>query len=175
TGSNFSPETVVVASGVLISDRTIPDTRTITFKAPPLPSGRGTITVQNRGGLAHKSFVITAVPMSELPVGHITTVAGGNTFAGEGGFATTTSMNPKGLAIDSNGNLFIADEANDRVRRVDARTEIITTVAGLGRPDKRGDDRLALTASIDSPDALAFDRAGNLFILSEGIRRVDAL
>lgn len=58
-------------------------------------------------------------------------------FSGDGGLATKAELNnPGGLAIDSNGNLFIAEFLNNRVRRVDAQTKIITTIAGNGRPHR---------------------------------------
>jgi sugar lactone lactonase YvrE len=175
TGSNFAPGTLVVVAGVEISNPTIVDTQTITFIAPALPSGRGTLTVQNRGGLAQKALLVDAVPLNLLPVGFITTVAGGSTFAGEGAPARTVPIDPLGIAVDANGNMFIADGANRRVRRVDGRTGIITTVAGNGQGGRSGDNGSAIAARLGTPNAVAFDPAGNLLISASGIRRVDAI
>src|SRR5438445_11718203 len=74
--------------------------------------------------------------------GIITTVAGNGSFgfAGDGGAATSASVSgPAGVAVDASGNLYIADHYNHRIRKVDAATGIITTVAGDGRPSFAGD------------------------------------
>jgi streptogramin lyase len=58
-------------------------------------------------------------------------------FKGDGGPATAAKLaNPSGLAVDSKGNLFISEYINNRIRRVDAKTKIITTVAGNGLPHR---------------------------------------
>jgi sugar lactone lactonase YvrE len=99
--------------------------------------------------------------------GVISTVAGGEA-GGDGVPATYTSLHdPSGLAFDSSGNLYIADTANNRVRKVD-QNSIITTVAGIngGGPvgGYSGDGGLATNASLSRPAAVAFDDAGNLYI-----------
>jgi sugar lactone lactonase YvrE len=110
----------------------------------------------------------------------ITTVAGtGLTgYSGEGGPGNSGELSfPQGVAVDSGGNLFIADTLNERVRRVDAATQIITTVAGTGMYGYNGDGLLATAAELNSPAGLALDGAGNLFIADSAnnrIRRVDA-
>ena len=74
--------------------------------------------------------------------GQLTVVAGVGVsgFSGDGGLATSASLSaPVGVALDGAGNLFIADEFNNRIRRVDAATGIITTVAGNGFPGFSGD------------------------------------
>ena len=79
--------------------------------------------------------------------------------------------------MDSHGNLFIADAGNECIRRVDAATQVITTVAGtlaFGTPD--GDGGPATSASINDPVGVAVDRQGDLFIADVGsgsVRRVD--
>jgi sugar lactone lactonase YvrE len=70
-------------------------------------------------------------------LGVITTYAGTGEkgFSGDGGAATEARLNnPSGLAVDEAGNLYIADYVNNRIRRVDAQTHTITTVAGNGKP-----------------------------------------
>jgi len=84
--------------------------------------------------------------------------------------------NPLAVVFDGSGNLFIADTSNHRVRRVDAATGILTTVAGNGSTTFGGDDGPATSASLQSPEGLAFDAAGNLFIADTShhrVRRVD--
>jgi sugar lactone lactonase YvrE len=111
--------------------------------------------------------------------GIITTVAGTGDrgFQGDGGSATRAQLaGPQGLVVDGTGNLFIADRDNSRVRRVDAATGVITTVAGTSVFGFSGDGGPATNAQIMSPGGVAVDRTGNLFIADTGndrIRRVD--
>jgi DNA-binding beta-propeller fold protein YncE len=107
-------------------------------------------------------------------------VAGTGTrgFAGDGGPATDAEFSgPSSLAVDGAGNLYIADSGNQRIRRIDATTQIVTTVAGSGTAGFEGDGAPALSASLDSPSGVALDAEGNLYISDTGnnrIRRVDA-
>jgi uncharacterized protein (TIGR03437 family) len=111
------------------------------------------------------------------PSGIITTVAGTGVagFSGDGGTATAAQLNlPYGLAIDYNGNLYIADLGNQRVRRV-GPDGTIATVAGDGRRASSPDGGAAAQASLLSPRNLAVDDAGTLYISEfEGhrVRRV---
>jgi trimeric autotransporter adhesin len=111
--------------------------------------------------------------------GHLAVVAGTGAggFGGDGGPATSASLNfPEGVAVDAQGNLFIADTFNSRIRRVDAATGIITTVAGNGQSGYSGDGGPATSASLAAPTGLALDAQGNMFIadnLNNRIRRVD--
>jgi len=173
TGNNFAPDTLLVVSGVVVANRTIRDTRTITFTAPALPSGRGTVTVQNRGGIGQAPVIVDAVPLRDLPAGNITTVAGGGTFAGEGAPARSVSVHPLGIAVDTSGNLFIVDTANKKIRRVDSRTGTMTTIAGSGQSGYTVENGPAIAARFSSPKAIAFDSSGNLLIADDTIRRVD--
>ena len=111
----------------------------------------------------------------------ITTFAGGGSppdGLGDGGLATNAALNyPRGLAFDSQGNLFIADSHNSRIRRVDAITGVITTFAGGGSPpDGLGDGGLATNAALNYPYGVAVDSSNNVFIADNGnqrIRKVD--
>jgi len=112
--------------------------------------------------------------------GIITTVAGNGTagYSGDGGLAVNAGLyNPQGVAVDSAGNLYIADFSNSRIRKVAAQTGIITTVAGTGTYAYSGDGGLATNAGMLSPDDVAFDSAGNLYIADYNnfrIRKVSA-
>ncbi len=110
-------------------------------------------------------------------LGIITTVAGDGT-AGDGGPAAAAQLNsPSGVAVDADGNLYIADTGNHRIRKVDA-LGIITTAAGDGTAGDGGDDGPAAAAQLDSPSGVAADADGNLYIADTNnhrIRKVDAL
>ena len=99
-------------------------------------------------------------------------------FAGDGGPATAALLNgPFDVVFDGAGNLYFSDTFNHRIRRVDARSSVITTVAGTGEAGYGGDDGPATRASLNEPYGIAIDRAGNIFIadrLNRRVRRVDA-
>jgi sugar lactone lactonase YvrE len=103
---------------------------------------------------------------------------GAETYSGDGGLAIRASLSvPHGARFDHAGNLFIADTLNHRIRRVDNDTELITTVAGMGREGYSGDHVPATTADLAAPLAVDLDGDGNLFIVdtdNDRIRRVDA-
>ena len=81
---------------------------------------------------------------------------------------------PVGLAIDTIGNLFITEVTNERIRRVDAQTGIISTVTGNGKNASSVDGTLAVSASVSAPTGIAVDAGGNLFFSeSNRIRKID--
>jgi uncharacterized protein (TIGR03437 family) len=105
--------------------------------------------------------------------GIITTIAGGGTaFPGDGGPATNASLYaPNGVAVDGQGNLFIADSNNNRVLKVSA-SGVITTLAGNGTAGFSGDGGSATSAQFSQPQYLAADGAGNVFISDTGNNRI---
>ena len=104
----------------------------------------------------------------------IETVAGG--WIGDDGTACEAVLSwPHGLAFDAGGNLYIAEGAGNRIRRVDA-TGVITTIAGCGAGDFGGDGGRATEAALWAPESVAIDRDGTVYIADTGnhrIRRVD--
>jgi sugar lactone lactonase YvrE len=118
------------------------------------------------------------LPNTTFTPGIITTVAGHGTagYSGDGGPATNAAMNaPNSVVSDASGNLFIVDCNNQRIRKVSANG-VITTVAGNGSAGYSGDGGPATNASMNTPNGIAIDASGNLFI-SDGynnrIRKVD--
>jgi sugar lactone lactonase YvrE len=110
--------------------------------------------------------------------GIITTAAGNGVagYSGDGGPATGASLNqPAGTAVDAAGNLYIADGANQRIRKVAAGTGIITTVAGNGTAGYSGDGGPATSAELQDPAGMVFDSAGNLYFVDQGNQRIREL
>jgi sugar lactone lactonase YvrE len=110
------------------------------------------------------------------PDGTITTVAGTREagFSGDGGPATKAQLNvPIAVAVDQKGNLYITDESNYRIRKVD-KDGIITTFAGTGEGGYSGDGGPATSAKLIDPGGLAFDAKGKLYIADyKSIRKID--
>ncbi len=106
--------------------------------------------------------------------GIINTVSGNGTpgYSGDGGAATSAQLaTPAGVAVDGSGNLFIADESNNRIRKV-STSGIVTTVAGTGTADFSGDGGAATSAQLFYPKGVAVDGSGNLFIVDTYIIRI---
>ncbi len=140
------------------------------------------LTIDSQGNI-YIADLAKSVIRKVNTAGIITTVAGignGSTvFNGDGGQATGATIylgsNHNGIAVDRNGNLYIADPGHHRVRKVDT-SGIITTVAGIAKLGFSGDGGPATLASLWSPSGVAVDNAGNLYIADSSnarIRKVD--
>ena len=111
--------------------------------------------------------------------GVISTVAGKGTagYSGDGGPASSAELStPSGVAVDTSGNIYIADSSNNCVRKVDA-SGVISTVAGNGTAGYSGDGGPAVSAELSSPSGVAVDTSGNIYIADDKnncIRKVDA-
>jgi sugar lactone lactonase YvrE len=138
-----------------------------------LPSGLAAL--EGASGRALALFVADPerhrVERIDLASGAREVVAG----TGEPGFdgdhrpaAEAKLFSPRGVAVDRNGDLFIADTGNHRVRRVAASTGFISTVAGSGVAGFSGDGGLAEEAALDGPTAVALDALGDLYIVDAG-------
>jgi len=103
--------------------------------------------------------------------GVIATVAGGGASLGDNGPAISAQLSaPAGIAIDSAGNLYIADAADNRIRKVS--NGVITTVAGNGTPGFGGDNGAATSAQLHDPGGVAVDSAGNVYIADTQNNRI---
>jgi streptogramin lyase len=109
--------------------------------------------------------------------GVITTVAGTGKagYTGDGGDAKmATFKGPKGIRVDAAGNLYVVDTENHAIRKIDAKTNIITTVAG-GQKGTGGDGGPANRAGLDRPHGCVVDPAGTLYIADSNNNRVRAV
>lgn len=180
------------AGNVYVADRAIGGIRKI-------EAGTGTIsTIADRGVLAdgalrvarrvavdkHGNVFIASgsrVHRVEVATGVISIVAGtGETgFSGDGGAAALARLSSylDGLAVDDLGNVYIADSLNFRLRKVDAATGIIWTIAGTGEQGFRGDGGLAVSARLRFPSGVAVDALRNIYIAdwsNNRVRKVDS-
>ena len=133
-------------------------------------------TSDAEGNLYFSDLKSNIVRRVDAKTGVITLVAGGgpvcaaktNTI-GDGCPAKQATLNaPQGVRFDLNGNLMIADGANNRVRRIDRTTGIITTIAGTGTtattPPSNSSPKAATSTNIGNPFGLAIDKMGNLYM-----------
>jgi len=156
-------------------------------------AGTGSASFSGDGGAANRATINVAVDVSADRVGNIfiadqmnhrirkiavdgtiTTVAGTGApgFSGDGGAAVNAQINtPTGIWADGAGNLFIADVANNRIRKVDA-SGIITTIAGNGSRGFGGDGGAATGASFFNPVRVAVDLSGNVFVADQSNHRI---
>ncbi len=146
-------------------------------EAPVLPNS---LAVDSKGSLFIAESASHRIHRLDQPNGTITTVAGNGNYCFDGGGVPARRASvgtPRVIALDGAGNLFIADSFNHRVRRVDAATGIITTVAGNGTKGFSGDGGPSVRASLANPLGLAVDQEGNFYIAdlwNKRVRRVDA-
>jgi sugar lactone lactonase YvrE len=111
--------------------------------------------------------------------GIISRIAGDCTagYFGDGGVATKAQLNqPKGLALDNNGNIYVADSHNNVIRKID-KSGIITTIAGNNIAGYSGDNSLAITAQLNNPVDVITDKNGNIYIADQNnhvIRKINS-
>jgi streptogramin lyase len=113
------------------------------------------------------------------PDGHLTTLAGTGEagWSGDGGPATAAKLNdPYEVRLDKAGNIFWVERLSHSVRKMDAKTGLISTVAGNGTAGFSGDTSSATKAQLSDPHSIGFDKAGDLYIAdvrNHRIRKVD--
>jgi sugar lactone lactonase YvrE len=136
------------------------------------PSG---ITLDSSGNIYIADWGNNRIRKVSASTGNISTVVGNGTqgFAGDGGAATSAELyHPGGVALDSAGNIFVADTHNNRIRKVLLSTGDISTVAGNGTEGYSGDGGAATSAELFYPGGIAFDNAGNFYIADESNSRI---
>ena len=155
------------------------ESSSLTFKRSP---SQITELLRSGGGVRAVKVILCVALFAAAAMAQSSTSYGIDTFAGlrvsgDGGPAVEAWLDdPRGVAVDLAGNLYIADTYNHRVRRVDA-TGTITTIAGTGEYGFGGDGGPASQAQLAFPDDVAADRAGNVYIAdtyNHRIRKVDA-
>jgi uncharacterized protein (TIGR03437 family) len=124
-------------------------------------NGSGAMAIDSAGNL----FISDNLRIRKVSNGIITTVAGNGIagYSGDNGPATSAECAAGGLAVDSAGNLYIADTNNRRIRKIS--NGVITTIAGNGTLGISGDNGPAINAQLVVPTGVAVDSAGNIFIL----------
>ncbi|MEM7030952.1 MAG: hypothetical protein AAF629_15410 [Chloroflexota bacterium] len=99
-------------------------------------------------------------------------------YHGDGGPATEAAFrSPEHLAFDSHGDLYVCDNANDRIRKINMQTGLISTVFGTGQRASNGDGGPAIEAATLMPDAICFDAYDNLYVGEKygfRVRKIDA-
>jgi hypothetical protein len=142
--------------------------------------GASGVAVDSSGDLFIADTYSDVIREVSAGTGVITTVAGGGIptiTMGDGGPATAADMvQPYNIAVDSQGNLFIADDGNGAIREVSTSSGIINTVAGMiAEPGSSGDGGLATNAKLNEPFGVAVDSRGDIFITgNEVVREVNA-
>ncbi|HVU87412.1 MAG TPA: Ig-like domain repeat protein, partial [Pirellulales bacterium] len=192
-GSITSDKTVALSAQVVSNPQSLisPNEGTVTFFSDNVPLGTAAV-VEGTADLANVSLPVGQHTISAVysdaggifassataaigPASTIVTAAGGGVADGDPSIEALLH-DDRGVAVDSQGNVYIADTHNDRIRRIDHSTGIITTVAGTGDEGYAGDNGLAVLAQLNAPNAVAVDAAGDLFIADAGndvIRKVD--
>ena len=125
------------------------------------------VAVDSSGNLYIADFGNYVIRKVTAATGIISTVAGNNTpgYSGDGAAATSARLNlPTDVAVDSSGNLYIADAENSIIRKVTAATGNISTIAGTGVTGYTGDGGAATSAKLYFPYGVALDSGGNVYI-----------
>ena len=143
-------------------------------------SGPTGVAVGSAGNIFIADYGNAVVRKVQASTGKINTLIGNNydNYSGDGGAPTNAELfNPSDVAIDSSGNIYVADAGNNVIREISASSGNITTIAGTGVAGYSGDGGLATSATLQEPSAVAVDSAGNVYIADAGnnvIRKIRA-
>jgi hypothetical protein len=154
-----------------------PTTQSTLYTGPiTIATSETIIAFASGGGYKSSDYASAQYLISSAPSRFIYTIAGSARagYAGDGGPAMSAMLNsPLASTMDGAGNIYIADSGNNMVRKVDAKTGSITTIAGTGVAGYKGDNGQATEAQLSHPSGVALDAAGNLYIsdTSNGVVR----
>jgi sugar lactone lactonase YvrE len=176
-GSTYTSNVAVTisdaASGAMIyytTDGSVPTTASAPYTGPVLLTASSQLKAIAIAPNFRQSPVGSASYVIALPERFIYTFAGDRitAYSGDGGLATSAGLNlPQDVALDTAGNVYVADSANNLIRKVSATTGIITTVAGTSHPGYSGDGGAATSAKLNAPTGLAFDNSGDLYFADQ--------
>lgn len=187
TGGVANLDFAISGTGTCLTGSTLVAGQTCSFQvtfSPKYPGQHiGAVALFDPTGLPLGNTWLVATgsgPLALFVPGIISTVAGDESwiYRGDGQPATASPIFlPFGVAVDPAGNIFIADSSNNRIRRVDAASRLMSTVAGNGNAGDTGDGGPATMASLSLPTSVALDGAGNLYFAdsnNHAIRMVTA-
>ena len=166
---NYLVRKVAAATGIIT---TVAGSDTAVYPgdgSPATTAGLGVITglaVDGSSNLYILSPYSYAIRKVTAATGIITTIAGNGTagYTGDGGPAASAKLLSTALAVSGSGDIYIADYKDNVIRKVAAATGIITTVAGNGAAGYSGDGGPATGAQLNTPNAVAVDGPGNIYI-----------
>lgn len=183
-GANFPPEARVVVDGQVIESAIVESATRIVLELGDFERGSRLISVLTRGGVAQREIDVTPPRLEDLQPGMITTYAGSpNAALGDGGRATDAALSIASVEVggrsghgdvrvDGSGNVFVASPALNRIRRVDAQTGVISTIAGTGKPAPGVDGQPGVAFGLDRPMSTAVGPDGAIFVADSGSHRV---
>lgn len=126
------------------------------------------VCIDNSGNLYISEWGGHYIRKINIPTGIISTVAGNGSggFGGDGGLAVNAQLNrPQGITADASGNIYFTDTYNSRIRKINASTGIISTIAGTGAAAYSGDGGPAINAGIPYPADVSIDGSRNLYFV----------
>ena len=190
---SLAPGTYSSAQSVTITDSTpgaviyyttngaYPDTTSSVYSSSiPLSSSAVVVAVAIAPGYANSPWTVGRYIITSSATPWICSLAGngGLGYSGDGAQATFAQLSfPRGVALDPSGNLYVADTGNNVVRKIDATSGIITTVAGTGVQGHSGDGGQAIAAELNAPEFIAIDPSGNIYLggrYEGGVRKITA-
>ena len=182
SGSYSAPQTVVISDSTpnstiyYTSDGTTPTTASSVYTIPIVVSTTNTLNAialasgYSASAIGTATYTMSTHAISVPTEGNIGTIIGNGTqgYLGDGGQASGAELNlPAGVAVDSAGNIYVADYSNNVIRIESASTGVISTIAGNGTPGYSGDGGAATSAELNGPEGIAVDSAGNLYIADQ--------
>ena len=169
--------TTVAGTGTLgfVGDGATASAATLASPAGVAVDARGNLYIADTGNCRLREVLrASTTSLQQTTPDAISTIAGtacGD--SGDGGAAAKAELSfPAGVAIDTKGNVYVADTGNNRIREIDAKSHVITTVAGNGAAGFSGDNGIATGAELDGPTGIAVDGHSDLFVADTNNCRV---